>query len=120
MLEKAPGSSVKAVPRPPLGRPFLPGQSGNPRGRPKTPEETKRALRAMLPDAVAALGGLLKSADEKVRLAAVQVVLNRVLGRDKTVAEADADEALEEASMTPETAAAIVEASLKRAEAKPH
>jgi hypothetical protein len=53
----------------------------NPTGRPKTPPDVKQALQAMLPQAVTRLGELLMSNNEKIALAATQVVLDRNLGK---------------------------------------
>lgn len=62
-------------------RPAKPGEVRNPTGRPKTPPDVKQALAAMLPQAVTRLGELLMSDNEKIALAATQVVLDRNLGK---------------------------------------
>lgn len=62
-------------------RPAKPGEVRNPTGRPKTPPDVKQALQAMLPQAVTRLGELLMSNNEKIALAATQVVLDRNLGK---------------------------------------
>ena len=62
-------------------RPAKPGEVRNPTGRPKTPPDVKEALQAMLPAAVKRLGELLLSDNEKIAVQAVQVVLDRNLGK---------------------------------------
>lgn len=62
-------------------KPWQPGQSGNPGGMKKTPPDIKEALAAMLPAAVKRLGELLLSDNEKIAVQAVQVVLDRNLGK---------------------------------------
>ena len=64
-----------------LRPPIKPGEVLNPGGRPKTPPDVKEALQAMLPQAVTRLGQLLMSDNEKIALAATQVVLDRNLGK---------------------------------------
>ena len=62
-------------------RPIKPGEVRNPTGRPKTPPDVKAALAAMLPSAVTRLGELLMSDNEKIAIKAVEVVLDRNLGK---------------------------------------
>ena len=69
------GGAANLIPRR-KGDPGLPGA-----GRPKTPPDVKQALAAMLPAAVKRLGELLLSDNEKIAVQAVQVVLDRNLGK---------------------------------------
>lgn len=70
---------------------FVKGKSGNPGGRPKLPAgvmsraEALAAFAALVPDALQALQACLQSDDEKVRLRAAELVIERHLGK---VAEA--------------------------------
>ncbi len=68
-------------------RPFEPGQSGNPKGRPATPPEVKEALTALTLPAVKALSDILAGKDQRLRLIAAQTVLDRTLG--KAIAQLD-------------------------------
>ena len=61
---------------------WKPGQSGNPKGRPKTPDEVRQKLKDALGDAVDVLIQLSKTADkDSVRYQAAQELVDRVLGR---------------------------------------
>jgi hypothetical protein len=61
-----------------LGR-WVPGTSGNPGGMPKPPEGLRTRLAELSPRAVERLAELLESSDERVRLEAIKVVLDRHL-----------------------------------------
>ncbi len=72
------------------GIPFLPGQSGNPGGRPPVPPEVKEGLAALLPRSVEVLQELLGEsgkplAEPRLALEAAQTVQNRVLGKPETI-----------------------------------
>jgi hypothetical protein len=60
---------------------WLPGRSANPGGRPGVPEVIKATLRELSPRAVARLGKLLDSEDERIQLEAAKAILDRHLGR---------------------------------------
>ena len=65
------------------GRQFKPGQSGNPGGRPKIPEDVKMAFRAACPEAVEILIGIMRNPKEKTpyRLDEIKTILDRAYGR---------------------------------------
>ena len=63
------------------GRPFKPGQSGNPQGRPKLPDDVKEAIRAACPKAVAVLVALLDDKKSFIRLEAAKTLLDRAYGK---------------------------------------
>ena len=60
---------------------FKAGQSGNPGGRPKIPEDVKEATRAACPKAVAVLVELLDDKKPLVRLEAAKTLLDRGYGK---------------------------------------
>lgn len=67
---------------PPEGRRFKPGQSGNPKGRPKIPETTKEAFREASPEALETLRSVCRSGkSETARVAAAIHILDRALGK---------------------------------------
>jgi hypothetical protein len=66
------------------GRPFNPGQSGNPSGRPKMPEGLQARIRDLCDGAVDQLAALLRSDDERLRLEAIKVLLDRGYGKPIT------------------------------------
>ncbi len=63
-----------------LGR-WVAGSSGNAGGRPRPPDGLRARLAQLSPRAVERLGELLDSGDERVRLEAAKVILDRHLGR---------------------------------------
>lgn len=62
---------------------FIKGSSGNPRGRPKTDEEIKEALRELVPKSIEVLKEIIenKGARDQDRIRAIEVIFDRVYGR---------------------------------------
>ena len=60
---------------------WVKGQSGNPGGRPKMPEDLKRAMQGLAEDAIKVLREALSSDDERVRIMAAGHVLDRGYGK---------------------------------------
>lgn len=72
------------------GAGFKPGQSGNPSGRPKTPQEFKDIVKANTVDAIKKVLYLMNNADkEDIQLKAAQEILDRGLGKATQVIDAD-------------------------------
>lgn len=94
-------------------RPWKPGQSGNPGGRPKIPDEVKEALKAATPRAVARLVELMESADERVAIQACNSILDRSIGKAPAVPDMDEPGPEQKLHLTPEQALAIVEKGLR-------
>lgn len=65
----------------PRGRPFEPGQSGNPGGRPKMPEELKAAMRGLADTAIKVLREAMEGDDPRSRILAANTVLDRGYGK---------------------------------------
>jgi hypothetical protein len=65
------------------GNGFKPGQSGNPGGRKKIPEDIKEAFQKLTPKAVEVLGKILNDKKSKPmeKIKAAEVVLDRALGK---------------------------------------
>lgn len=89
--EKLAAKSEKSAKRG-LGKPFLPGQSGNPSGRPKIPEEVKEAFRAATGDACRVLCEIVNdfSAKDSDRIRAAEVILDRAWGKPVQAVDVDA------------------------------
>jgi hypothetical protein len=64
-----------------LGRPWKPGQSGNPSGRSRAADELRKALEQDAPHARQRLRELLDSDDESIALRAAEFVIDHVKGR---------------------------------------
>ena len=73
----------KAVP----GRPFKPGQSGNPTGRPKVEGYIRELAQRHGPEALQTLVELLRSGKEPIHLGAAEALLNRGYGRPAQAVE---------------------------------
>ena len=73
------------------GRPFQPGQSGNPGGRPKIVGDIRALAREHTPEAIAELVRLAtKARREEVRLRAIEVLLDRGYGKPNQSVQIDA------------------------------
>jgi hypothetical protein len=74
------------------GRPFQPGQSGNPGGRPAIVGELRELARSHAPEAVAELARLAKDAkSETARIAAIKELLDRAYGKPTQFVAAEND-----------------------------
>ena len=81
MAESSPKSSEKKRRGP--GRPFKPGQSGNPGGRPKMSEDVREMLKAATPKAVRLLVSVMDDDGQKtaLRMDAAKTIIERVYGK---------------------------------------
>lgn len=68
------------------GRPFAPGSSGNPGGRPRIPEEVKEMAKAHTAEAISTLAEVMKdvSAPPSARVNAAERLLDRAWGKSET------------------------------------
>jgi hypothetical protein len=64
-----------------IGRPFAKGASGNPGGRSRTARDIQELARVHGPAAIATLAQALKSRNERVRVAAAAILLDRAYGK---------------------------------------
>ena len=74
-----------------VGRPFRPGHSGNPGGRPKDENEVRNLARRHSRRALERLIELIDSVDQRVALAAAKEVLDRAYGKPKQQDDRDHD-----------------------------
>ena len=65
------------------GRPFKPGQSGNPGGRPKISDDVREMLKAATPKAVRLLVSVMDDDGQKtaLRMDAAKTIIERVYGK---------------------------------------
>jgi hypothetical protein len=76
----------RGPPKPNRGQ-FKPGQSGNPGGAKKIPEDIKQAFREISPKAVQTLFAALSEAPWPIKVAAAREILDRHLGRPRQSVE---------------------------------
>lgn len=78
------------TPTQPRGRPFPKGVSPNPGGRPKGVEEVRTLARGLTAQVFAELERIaFSSPDDRARLSAIQVILDRAWGKAPQAAEGD-------------------------------
>ena len=77
---------------------WVKGQSGNPGGRPKLPEEVKAGLRDLAGTAIDVLRAALVSDDERLRIAAAAQILDRGYGRAPVSIDATLRQGIDPAS----------------------
>jgi hypothetical protein len=102
--------------KPPIGRRFQPGQSGNPGGRPKEAAEVRELARSYTVEALEALAGLMRSGPPAVSARAAEALLERAWGRPSQeigiALEAELRSALDrlKAALSPEAYVCALEA----------
>lgn len=76
-----------------VGKPFAKGRSGNPTGRPKVPDDVKEMARALTPDAIKALGEVVrgKKTPPAARVAAATAIMDRAYGKPTQHIDAHVD-----------------------------
>lgn len=63
------------------GRPFVKGQSGNPKGRARVAADIRELARQYGPEAVRTLAGIMQTGSERGRVMAAEALLDRGYGR---------------------------------------
>ena len=95
------------------------GQSGNPGGRPKLPDEVKAGLRDLAGDAIAVLREALQDEDPRVRVAAAGQILDRAYGKPASVADVTLRHGVDLAAAHLEMLAELVRAPTIESETPP-
>lgn len=92
----------------PVGKPFRPGQSGNPDGQPKWLKGVRESLKSLTPLARKTLREVMKTGQDKDRVAAAKTVLEYTVPKPKQThrVESGGKDAL--AGLTPEQLVAFI------------
>jgi hypothetical protein len=96
----------------PRGRPFRPGQSGNPGGRPRVTAELRELAQADAPAAIKELAGALKARSGAAHVAAICELLDDGYGKSTQFLATDIDADLE--NMTKDELKAEILPSFKK------
>lgn len=116
----AENSDTAAKKRRGAGKPFQPGQSGNPGGRPKVLEEIKNLAREHSETAIKTLADIAKDAkaNHSARVAAANALLDRGYGKPLQTIEASVS-LLDQMTADEQTALAAALEALARNEDEP-
>ena len=76
-----PAAISTASGKPKRGKPFEPGKSGNPTGRPKIEGDVRALAQEHGPEAMMRLVGLMSDENPRVAVVACQAVLDRAYGK---------------------------------------
>ena len=100
--------------KPPEGRLFAPGQSGNPGGRPRIPDDVKALARSYTREAIETAAGIMRNEDETgtARMSAVNTILDRAWGKAPQHITTENLGDLSDAELRAELAAAVAELRL--------
>lgn len=99
------------MPKPPPGKPFAPGQSGNPGGRPRLPDDVKALARSYTRQAIETAAEIMLNREETgtARMSAVNTLLNRGWGMPAQHVTTENLGSLTDAEIRAELAAAAAE-----------
>lgn len=99
------------MPKPPQGRLFAPGQSGNPGGRPRIPDDVKALARGYTRAAILTLATVMESDDAPAaaRVSAASTILDRAWGKAPQHITTENLGSLTDADLRAELAAAAAE-----------
>ena len=91
MAEKATANKAETETKKQKGGRFKPGQSGNPSGRPKIPEDVKAAFKELTPQAVETLKGIMLNplAKDADRIKAAEIIMDRGYGKPTQAVDVD-------------------------------
>jgi hypothetical protein len=90
-------------------KPFAPGQSGNPGGRPRIPDDVKALARSHTREAIAVAAEIMRNPEETgtARMSAVNTILDRAWGKPSQHITVDPVGDLTDAELGAELAAAV-------------
>ena len=92
-------------------KPFAPGQSGNPGGRPRIPDDVKQLARGYTREAIETAAEIMRNPGETgtARMSAVNTILDRAWGKAPQHISVDNTGNLSDAELRTELAAAVAE-----------
>jgi hypothetical protein len=108
--------------KPPQGRLFAPGQSGNPGGRPRVPDDVKQLARGYTREAIETAAEIMRNPEETgtARMSAINTILDRGWGKAPQHVTVDSLEGMSDAELRAELAAAIAEVRQGGLDAEDH
>ena len=92
-------------------KPFQPGQSGNPGGRPRLPDDVKQLARGYTSEAIETLAAVMRNdeAPAAARVSAASTILDRAWGKPPQHITTENLESLSDDDLRAELAAAVTE-----------
>ena len=90
-----------------IGRPFQPGSSGNPGGRPRAAHSIQELARKHAPEAIKTLADIAKNGTPGARVSAAIALLDRAYGKAPTFSTSDTQAFKRAIDMTDDELAAI-------------
>ena len=92
-------------------KPFAPGQTGNPGGRPRLPEDVKALARSYTREAIETAAEIMRNSDETgtARMSAVNTILDRAWGKPAQHITTENLGDMSDAKLRAELAAAVAE-----------
>ncbi|MCJ2101973.1 DUF5681 domain-containing protein [Methylobacterium sp. E-046] len=103
-------------------KPFAPGQSGNPGGRPRLPDDVKALARGYTREAIETAAEIMRDPEETgtARMSAINTILDRGWGKAPQHVTVDSLEGMSDAELRAELLATVAELRQNGLDAEDH